>query len=177
MVELVAKNYANALFELAVEEDKVEIIGEELEAVVEILEMDKSYYEFFVTPLVSKNEKVELIEKAFGGKISIHVANFFKVLVENGRGNHIKGACSQYKKMRMEHFNIVEAFVYTVIPMTETQSERLVAKLEKETRKTVILQNIVEPNIIGGMKIKIGEKEIDATVLNRLKNLEAAISK
>lgn len=177
MVELVAKNYARALFELALEENKLEEIGEELETINKVLETDKTYYEFFVTPLVSKHEKVELIEKAFGGNISKYSENFFKVLVENGRSIHIRGVNSQYKKMRMEYLNMVEAFAYTVIPMTEAQSNKLKEKLEQETGKKVILQNIIEPDIIGGMKIKIGEKEIDATVLNRLKNLEAAISK
>lgn len=177
MVELVAKNYARALFELAVDENKVEEIGAELEAVIEILNEDKAYYEFFITPLISKKDKVALIEKAFGKYVSKHVENFFKVLVENGRSNHLEGVCSQYRKMKMDYFNMVEAFVYTVVPMTESQSQRLVAKLEKETGKKVILKNFIEPEIIGGMKVKIGEKEIDATVLNRLKNLEAAISK
>lgn len=177
MVELVAKNYARALFELAIEENKLEEIGEELESIIEILSMDKMYYEFFVTPLVSKKEKIELVEIAFGGKTSKSIENFFKVLVENGRSNHIKEIYSQYRKMKMEYLNMVEAFAYTVIPITEAQSIKLTTKLEKETGKTVILKNIIEPEIIGGMKIKIGEKEIDATVLNRLKNLEAAISK
>ena len=72
---------------------------------------------------------------------------------------------------------MVEAFAYTVIPMTDIQSKKLIEKLENETGKKVILKNIIEPEILGGMKIKIGEKEIDATVLNRLKNLGTAISK
>ena len=59
MVELVAKNYARALFELALEENQIDEIGEELEAIVKILDMDKMYYEFFVTPLVSKKENIE----------------------------------------------------------------------------------------------------------------------
>lgn len=177
MVELVAKNYARALFELAVEENKVEEIGAELEAVIEILNEDRAYYEFFITPLISKKDKVDIINKAFGGHVSKHVENFFKVLVENGRSSHLEGVYSQYRKMKMEYFNMVDAFVYTVVPMTESQSQRLIAKLEKETGKKVVLKSFIEPEIIGGIRIKIGEKEIDATVLNRLKNLEAAISK
>lgn len=177
MVELVAKNYARALFELALEENQIDEIGEELEAIVKILDMDKMYYEFFVTPLVSKKEKIALVENAFGGKLSKSVENFFKVLVENGRSNHINGIYSQFRKMHMEYLNMVEAFAYTVIPMTDIQSKKLTEKLENETGKKVILKNIIEPEILGGMKIKIGEKEIDATVLNRLKNLGTAISK
>ncbi|MGB5822508.1 MAG: ATP synthase F1 subunit delta [Proteocatella sp.] len=177
MVELVAKNYARALFDLAIEEKKVEEIGEEVEAVAKILESDKSFYEFFITPLVAKKDKVDLIEKAFGGKISKHTENFFKVLIENGRGNEFLGISSQYKKMQLEYFNMIEAVAFTVLPITQLQHQKLVEKLEKETGKKVILKNTIDQSLLGGMLIKVGEQEIDGTVLNRLKNLQAAITK
>jgi len=177
MVELVAKNYARALFDLAIDENKVEEIGEEVEAVAKILESDKSFYEFFVTPLVSKREKLDLIEKAFGGRVSKNTENFFKVLIENGRGNEFLGISSQYNKMQLEYFNMIEAVAFTVQPITELQRKALVEKLEKETGKKVILKNTIDKSLLGGMLIKIGEKEIDGTVLNRLKNLQAAITK
>ncbi len=177
MVELVAKNYARALFELAIEENRVEEIGEEVETVAQILEMDKSFYEFFVTPLVAKKDKLDLIEKAFGGNISKYTENFFKVLVTNGRSNEVLGISDHYKKMKLEHLNMIEAVAYTVLPITESQHQKLAEKLEKETGKKVILKNLIDKSLLGGMLIKIGEKEIDGTVLNRLKNLQAAINK
>lgn len=177
MVELVSKNYARALFDLAIEEQMVEEIGEEVEAIAKILESDKRFYEFFITPLIPKKEKVELIEKAFGGKVSKYSENFLKVLIENGRSNELLGIGSHYKKMQLEHFNMIEATAFTVLPLTELQHQKLVEKLEHETGKKVILVNTIDKSLIGGMLIKIGEKEIDGTVLNRLKNLQAAITK
>ena len=59
MVELVSKNYARALFDLAVEEERVDETGDEIKAIVSILKSEKNFYEFFITPLVSKQEKIE----------------------------------------------------------------------------------------------------------------------
>jgi len=177
MVELVSKNYARALFDLAVEENLVEDTGEEMKVIVSILMSEKSFYEFFVTPLVSKQEKIELVDKAFAGRVTKTAENFLKVLIENGRTNTIEAVSTYYHKMKLEHLNMIEATAFTVIPMTDLQQQKLTQKLEKETGKKVILKNEIDQDILGGMLIKIGEKEIDGTVLNRLKNLEAVISK
>lgn len=177
MVELVSKNYARALFDIAVEENRIEDIGEEIEAIVSIIKSEKSFYDFFVTPLVSKQEKIELVDKAFGGKVSKTAENFLKVLIENGRTGAIEATSTTYHKLKLDYFNMVEATAYTVVPMTDPQQQKLIEKLEKETGKKIIFKNEIDQSILGGMMIKIGEKEIDGTVLNRLKNLEAAISK
>ena len=103
--------------------------------------------------------------------------NFLKVLIENGRTGVVEAVSSFYQKLRLEHFNMVEATAFTVIPMTDIQKQKLVEKLENETGKKVIFKNEINQDLLGGMLIKIGEKEIDGTVLNRLRNLEAAISK
>ena len=177
MVELVSKNYARALFDLAVEEERVDETGDEIKAIVSILKSEKNFYEFFITPLVSKQEKIDLVEKAFGGRVSGISENFLKVLIENGRTGVVEAVSSFYQKLRLEHFNMVEATAFTVIPMTDIQKQKLVEKLENETGKKVIFKNEINQDLLGGMLIKIGEKEIDGTVLNRLRNLEAAISK
>lgn len=177
MVELVSRNYARALFDIAVEENLVEDIGEEMTAIVSILKSEKSFFDFFVTPLVSKQEKIELVDKAFGGKVSKTTENFLKVLIKNGRTDAMPAVDTYYHKLKLEHFNMVEATAYTVLPMTDLQQQKLIEKLEKQTGKKIIFKNEIDQNILGGMLVKIGEKEIDGTVLNSLKNLEAAISK
>ena len=141
MVELVSKNYARALFDLAVEEERVDETGDEIKAIVSILKSEKNFYEFFITPLVSKQEKIDLVEKAFGGRVSGISENFLKVLIENGRTGVVEAVSSFYQKLRLEHFNMVEATAFTVIPMTDIQKQKLVEKLEKETGKKVIFKN------------------------------------
>lgn len=177
MVQLIAKNYARAMFELAVEENTVKETGEELQAIKQILSSDEKIMRFLVTPLVTKNEKIELVSKAFEAQVSKNTQNLIKVVIENGRASEMLKIFDQYSILELEHFGIAEAVAITTIALSETQRNALIEKLENATGKKILLTNQIDKNILGGVLVKVGEKEIDGTVLGKLNSLKQALSK
>lgn len=177
MVQLIAKNYARAMFELSVEENTVKETGEELQTIKQILGSDEKIMRFLVTPLVTKNEKIELVSKAFEGQVSKNTQNLIKVVIENGRASEMLKIFDQYSILELEHFGIAEAVAITTIELSETQKNALIEKLENATGKKILLTNQIDKNILGGVLVKVGEKEIDGTVLGKLNSLKQALSK
>ncbi len=177
MVELVTSNYTLVLFDLALEENHLEEIGQELADIAEILDQNPEYKTFLTSPQIAKEDKIQSIDNIFGDKIQKTTKNFIKVLIGNGRAAYLSEVAKEYKKLLRTHLGIVYVEAVTAVPMDEEQKQRLTANLEQKLNQKVELNNLIDKNIIGGMKIRMGEKSMDASVSSRLKSLQAELSK
>ena len=99
MIDVIANRYAEALFQLSEEENITKEIYSELNDVVDIVKSNKELENVLKSPLISKSEKVELIEKLFSDKINKHLKNFLKILVEKGRINSLKTIETTFKQL------------------------------------------------------------------------------
>lgn len=177
MVELVTKSYTDVIFGLALEEGLLRQIGEELSGIVDIVRENPQYMTFLTSPQIAKADKISSIDAIFGGKVENTTKNFIKVLIGNGRAMYLSDIAKQYKKLQREHEGIVYIEAITSIAMDEEQKERLTTKLESTLGKRIELNNIVDASIIGGMKIRMGEKSLDASLKSRLKALHSELIK
>lgn len=177
MVELVTSSYTDVIFDLALEEGHLEEIGAELDTISKIMQENPQYLVFLTSPQIAKEEKLESIEAVFGGRIETTTKNFLKVLIDNRRIDYLLEITKYYKKLQRSHLGIAFVEAVTPIPMDEDQKRELVTKLESKLGQKVELDNIIDPSIIGGMKIRIGERSLDASVSSRLKGLRAELVK
>ena len=121
MIDVIANRYAEALFQLSEEENITKEIYSELNDVVDIVKSNKELENVLKSPLISKSEKVELIEKLFSDKINKHLKNFLKILVEKGRINSLKTIETTFKQLLNDKHNIIEGTVISAVPMEEKQ--------------------------------------------------------
>ncbi len=176
MVELVAKTYAEALFSVALELNQMEQYGEELDFVMESFRQHTDFYELYKTPRISHDEKKQIIEAVFQGKLSAEIMNFLKILADKRRTNGFEAIVKGYHKMVNHHKNILEAVAVTTVPLKNEDKVALEEKLSKLTGKKIILKNEMDPTIIGGMLIRMGDKVIDGTVQGRLGKLKESLA-
>ncbi|MCT4585571.1 MAG: F0F1 ATP synthase subunit delta [Peptostreptococcaceae bacterium] len=172
MAELVSARYATALFDVAVEGNKKKELMEELNNINFLFEENKSFMEIYKSPVISNSEKKDLIKKIFEGKVSDYMYNFLSVLVDKNRVSYISGIFNEFKKLYNDSENIAEAIAITAIKLSDEKLEKLKANLCKITNKTIILENQVDKEVIGGMLIKIGEQELDGTLKKRLNEIK-----
>lgn len=176
MVELVAKTYAEALFSVALELNQLDQYGQELDFVMESFKQHTDFYELYKTPRISNEEKKQIIEAVFQGKLSAEIMNFLKILSDKRRTNVIEAIVKDYHKLAHEHQNIVEAVAVTTVPLKNEDKVALEEKLSKMTGKKIILKNEMDQTIIGGMLIRMGDKVIDGTVQGRLSKLRESLA-
>lgn len=177
MVELVTKSYGDVLFELAKEENITEKVCNELKEISEIAKENKEYMVFLTSPQIEKDEKIKTIDNIFSGKISPICLNFLKVLIKNGRISNLFSISNYFTEKFRDDLGIAYVEAITAVAMDDAQKQKLVANLETKLNKKVELNNIVNESLIGGMKIQIGEKLIDASVKTRLNDLQVQLSK
>ena len=176
MIDIIANRYAEALFELSEEENTTKEIHNELKNILDILKNNKDLDNVLKSPLVAKDEKIQLIEVLFNNKINNNLKNFLKLLVEKGRISSLKSIELTFKELLNEKHNIIEGTVISAIALNNEKIKKLEEKLSKKYNKNVTLENKVDEGILGGVLIRLGNTQIDGSVKTRLDNIKDQLS-
>ncbi len=176
MAELVSRTYSQALFEVALENNKFDEYNEELKFIVSICKEQPEFYEILKTPKINISEKKKIIDEIFKEKISQELINFIKIILDKRRVKNLFSISKEFEEMVYEHKGIVKAKAITTIPLGKREIEKLQKKLSEITNKTVILENEIDKSLIGGVMIKLGDKVIDGTIKGKLEQLENSLT-
>ncbi|MFB6291443.1 MAG: ATP synthase F1 subunit delta [Candidatus Bipolaricaulia bacterium] len=170
----VADRYAQAVYELGREEGILDDLQDDLEEVNKVINSNDDFLPFLTHPLVKDNDKKELLEEVFGELLSREAMNFLKLLVQKDREDYLPLIYKRVKKLRMDQDEIVE--VEVAFPPSFDREE-VVSRVEKNLREILnrevwITEVTEDENLIGGVRLKIGDRVIDGSVQGRLEGLK-----
>lgn len=171
----VAVTFVNALLEVAVKKGLLEQIEKDLDLVCDVITRNVNFKKVLLHPSVTRNDKKNLIKKVFGEMVSGLMRNFLSLVVDRRKELVLESIPGVYKKAIDEKKGILRARVQTVIPLEGDRLNNLRKRLDKITGKQVEVEIIKDPQILGGMVIRIGNTMIDRSVASRLKNLKARL--
>lgn len=171
----VASVYGEALYDLAKAEGLSGDILGQIAALDVSFRQEPDFLRLLQTPNLSKQERCEIIDKSFQGKLHPYVLNFLKLLTEKGRMGHFSGCVEAYRQHYNLDNNILPVTAVTAVPLTKEQAERLSAKLSNITGKTIDLANRIDPAIMGGVRLDYDGKRLEDTVLHRLESIGALL--
>lgn len=176
--DAVAITYARALFDVVKGggQEAVERTFAELEAVLEEARQSKSFSEFLSSRIVDSDRRSLSIEKIFGGKFSQPVVNFLKVLNDKGRLHALPAVTEAFDSVAQQSFGRVEVDITTAVELSQGEKDALAARLQQKLGKAPVLHCTVNPALIGGMRIQIGDQLIDSSVSTRLGQIREAMN-
>ncbi|MEO7720082.1 MAG: F0F1 ATP synthase subunit delta [Capsulimonas sp.] len=169
----VAKRYAAALFSVAQRDGIIEAVAEDLTLVERFLADVPYLRAVLLQPLVSDEQKNKVASDAFGDRVTATTLSFLQLLIRKGREELVTETIRDFRELLAEFHNTVEALATSAVALTPAQTDGLAASVRKLTGKTVILTTQVDPAILGGVVVRIGDTVIDGSVRGRLENLEA----
>ena len=172
MAQLIAYRYANALSDLALEQNNTEKYGDEVAAIYEAIKDDKEFIGVISHPQISGEEKLKIFENAFKGKISDDILGLISVAVKKNRETDIILMLSVFLDKVREYKGITTAYVYSASPMSKEQLDTVKEKLTKNLNKQVEIAAQVDESLIGGLKIKVEGHVIDGTIKKKMKDLK-----
>lgn len=176
MAELtVDLTYGKALFDAATELGMTETILEEGQALTDIFKKEPAFYEFICTPIVSAAQKKEALSNVFSGKISKELLNFLFILIDKRRTREFTNIIKRYKLILDQSQGFSTGTIFSATPLSAEQISTFEEKTGKLIQKKVRLENKTDTTIIGGIRIFIEGKVIDATIKKRLKDLEETL--
>lgn len=176
MINIIADRYAQALFEVGEETQTSSELYKELNELVDILNTNKNLYNLLKSPLISKDEKKNIIENIFKNQLSNNMNNFLKILIDKDRISIIENIKQSYKRLLNDKNNILEATAVTAVKLSEEEIKDLEKNLSIKYNKNVTLTNIIDETILGGVLVKLGNEEIDGTVRTRLSKMKKQLS-
>ena len=177
MAELtVDLTYGTALYEAAVETGKKEVIMEEATEVLGIFQQEPDLHAFVNYPAISAGEKKEALKQIFEGRICDELLSFLFILVDKGRTARLEKIIKVYKRLLDHEEGYAYGTVYSVIPLTEDWIADLEEQTSKLLRENVKLTNEIDPALMGGIKILVEGKLIDASVRKKFDDLESQMN-
>ena len=167
----VGSAYGEALYDLAKSEDLSSTILEQISVLEESFRQEPGFLRLLQSPNLSKQERCQILDDSFQGKMHIYVLNFLKILTEKGYARYFPDCCATYREHYNLDHNILPVTAVTAVCLTAAQSEKLCQKLTQITGKTIALTNRVDSGILGGVRLDFDGKRLDDTVSHRLKAL------
>lgn len=169
-----ANDYSKALYELAQEEGRQEAILEQMRTVRALFQQEPDYVTLLDTPALSKEQRIGLLDASFQS-LDPYLLNFLKILCEK-HGIRQYAACADgYEAYYDKAHDILRATAITAAPMTQMQTDALKRKLEHMTKKTVVLRNVIDPDVLGGVTLRFGGLQFDGSLQSRLDELRQAL--
>lgn len=164
----VARVYAAALTQIGRETRSLPAIGEDLAAIVKLFDEDAYFRGFFTSPRLDRAVKWKAVSKAFAGKVGRPALGLMKVLVEKGREAVLPDVASEFEKMKDFAENRIHAYVVVAKPLADDLRAAIASRLERASGKSVMLHQRVDPTVLGGAAIRVGDRVIDRTVKTKL---------
>jgi ATP synthase F1 delta subunit len=175
-VEEIAQVYSRSLFEVANEHDKLDLIKEQLGAFTDALEHNRELAIFFFSPYFSTEEKKDGLERALVDADPTLV-NFLELLIEKHRMPILYRARRQYDELWEEEHRLLPVEVTSAVALDPAVAEELGRRIREQTGQNVELTSRIDPDILGGIVLRVGNSILDASIKNRLNQLRREVAK
>ena len=168
----VATRYAKSLIDLAVEQKSLEQTKKDMELFSQTLRANSQLQAVLANPIVAHGKKIKILEAIFADKVSKVTDSFFKIMINKSRSEVLYATAKEFINQYNVIKHIIRAYVTSATPLSEENRKKVVAELETATRGTIELHTKVDPKLIGGFVLTVGDMQVDTSIstsLNKLK--------
>jgi F-type H+-transporting ATPase subunit delta len=175
-MEEIAAVYARSLFEVAKEQDKLESVREQLGEFADALQETRELQVFFFSPYFSTAEKQDGLDRAVSGADETLV-NFLKLLIENHRMPVVFRVRRAYDALWEEENKLLPVHITSAVELDDAIVKQLGERISEQTDRKVDMSADVDPDILGGIVVRVGNSILDASVRNRLEQLRRQVAR
>ncbi|TYR33919.1 F0F1 ATP synthase subunit delta [Sphingobacterium phlebotomi] len=168
----VASRYAKSLLDLAQDQGQLDAVKKDMENVISVLKSNSELLAILKNPIIKGDKKRTILAAIFEGKINPIILSFFYILVNKGRAAILLDIAQEFVREYNEAKGIVKASVTSATTLSEANLADLQKIITEEIKAEVVLKNIVDPSLIGGFMVRVGDRQIDASIAGKLNKLE-----
>ena len=168
----IGKEYGDALFMLALEDDRAKEYGDALQGIQTVFWENPDYLLLLASPDVSLRERIAVIDAAFAEAVPQHVLSFLKLLCEKGRISCFEAAYGEYMALFYASQRVIHAKVTSAVVLTDAEKAKLISKLEVTHKGKVQAEYLVDKELLGGMMVEIDGRILDGSLRHRLREMK-----
>ena len=167
----VATRYAKSLIDLAGEKSAVETIKKDIELFLATCRANPELQAILKNPIIGLDKKANILDGLFSGKVHEMILSFFKIVVRKGRAEILFATAKEFITQYNVIKNVVKATVTSASPLSQENISQIEDVVKQSTSGEVILTSIVDPKLIGGFILKVGDKQFDTSISSKLNKL------
>jgi len=176
MAKLVSKTYSDALFDLALEKGCLDTLMDEASAVKDTFESNGELMTLLAHPKITKEEKIKVIESVFKGRVTDELTGLLCMLLEKGHAKEIPSVMEYFTDACKEYKHIGRATVTSAMALDDAHKRKIEQKLLDTTDYVSFeIDYKLDPALIGGIVIRIGDKVVDGSIRTRINNLTQSL--
>jgi F-type H+-transporting ATPase subunit delta len=168
----VVKRYAGALFALALKHDNLDAVETGLHAVKDAFKASPQLMIVLLHPRISQAKKEEILRRIFGDQVKDDVLHLLLLMAQKDRTSQIPFIAAQFDRLLQLHRKEANGEVVSAVPLSEAQNSQLTEQLLRVTGFKVRLQHKIDPSILGGLVVRVGDHLIDSSVATQLNLLK-----
>lgn len=173
MHELTSR-YAIGLYQLKKEKNELIQTQEEIREIMKIINDNPSFIALISARDISLEERKQIIDKVFLN-VDIDIKNFFKIIIENNRGNYLNEILQDFNSLVNEFRGIKEGLLYSAFPLKEEEISKITSSISEIEKCSVELKNIIDPTLIGGVKVAINDKIYDGSLKHHIEQMKLTL--
>ena len=178
MAKLVSKVYGDALFSLAVEENRVDELWDETRAMKQVLSENPDFMAILEHPEMTMEKKMDVLQEVFQKELSQDMMGLLHVLVKKGRNGELIHGLAYFNECAMAYTKIGKVQIQTPMPLSEKQKKKIEQKLlEVSEYETLSVDYEIDKSLLGGIVIRIGNQVLDNSIRAKLDAMTRDLSK
>jgi len=168
----VSSRYAKSLLDLAQQQGRLDAVKADIDGVISVLRANSELQAVLKNPLIGAAKKCNILSGIFAKKLDPVILAFFHILVNKGRSAILFDIAREFVREYNEAKGIVRATVTSAVPLSEASLSDLRDRIARQVRAEIVLSNPVDPALIGGFVVRVGDRQVDASIAGRLHRLE-----
>ncbi len=178
MIEVkLGDRYAWSIYELAVTKGELPAVHADFELIEQVCNQNPDFVLMLKSPLVNADAKQKILNKIFGGKLSTITSTLIEIIVRKGREKYLRDIAIRFNDRFDKQNNITRGVITSAAPLGAEQKARICKVVEEGLKTSFVLEEKVDPNLIGGFSLKVGDYLIDASVATSLRKLSQEFDK
>jgi len=171
-----AGRYANALFTFSIEQNQLEKVYQDVTLINTVFKENRELRAVIESPVIFPAQKNHIFTELLQNRLSDITFGFLRLMIAKKREPALTGICEAFVELYYQHHNIKIAQIITAQPLTDTLTDNLKQLLETQTGSKIIIQPVINPDLIGGLLVKIDNFVVDASIQAKINRLKAQFS-
>lgn len=171
-----SSRYAQALFSLKRDEGQLLETQELVKELIKVIKQDEQFLVLLNSHRLAKEERIAIVDEVFAS-IDEQVKNFIKIIIENNRAMNLVEIFEDFNSLVNEYRGVKEGLVYTAMSLKENELEKITSQISKIEKMPIELKEIIDPSLIGGVKVVINDHIYDGSIKHHLENMKLTLIK
>ena len=172
-----ALTYAQSLLDLANQQDQTAAVANDLDALEQVIEQNVEFLDLLKSPGISNEERSEALRRIFGGRLSELLGRFLQVMSERGRLGMLPQVLEAFEHLLDQQLGKVEVDVTVAEHLSDSELETVRGRVSKALGKDAVIHQYVDPEIIGGIVLRVGDQVVDASLRRQLEAMRRKLMK